>query len=360
MTRVHLLSDPDVAFNAFAFQYPLLRHRQAIERRGFDLRIFQSPEEGMADCDVLILEGQHVTLSSAWRRDPEDVLSRIDEWRQIAGEVLWVDTTASTWTPHARALPHVDRFYKGQILADRDRYGERFYGGRIFSDHYHREYGVEDDDGFYADSIPADQRSKLGVAWNSALANYSMFRPVVSRVYRALHWPGVLVMPIRWGTPSTDRSVDVSARFGAGKALASVGFQRQRMLERLPEHVPTNRLSRWRYFRELRDAKMTLSPFGWGEKCYRDYEALLSGSLLVKPDVSHMETWPAIYREDAMVSLDWDLEELPEILEKIAADYEEYLPRAETAQQIYRRHLVGPEAEELFIERFEDVLAGRI
>ena len=29
-----------------------------------------------------------------------------------------------------------------------------------------------------------------------------------------------------------------------------------------------------------------LSPFGWGEICYRDFEAALNGMLLIKPDMN--------------------------------------------------------------------------
>ena len=37
------------------------------------------------------------------------------------------------------------------------------------------------------------------------------------------------------------------------------------------------------YYRIMADTKVILSPFGWGEFCYRDYEALLCGCIVVKP-----------------------------------------------------------------------------
>ena len=48
-----------------------------------------------------------------------------------------------------------------------------------------------------------------------------------------------------------------------------------------------------------------LSPFGYGEICFRDFEAVLSGALLLKPDCGHLETWPDIYGEGTYVPLDW-------------------------------------------------------
>ena len=53
-----------------------------------------------------------------------------------------------------------------------------------------------------------------------------------------------------------------------------------------------------------------LSPFGWGEICYRDFEAAIGGSMLIKPDMSHLSTWPNIYASDMYKSLKWDFSDL--------------------------------------------------
>ena len=37
------------------------------------------------------------------------------------------------------------------------------------------------------------------------------------------------------------------------------------------------------YYQIMMDTKMIYSPFGWGEFCYRDYEAILCGCVLMKP-----------------------------------------------------------------------------
>lgn len=44
----------------------------------------------------------------------------------------------------------------------------------------------------------------------------------------------------------------------------------------------------------LCNAYSCLSPWGNGEYCYRDYEALLCGALLLKPDTAYAETWPPL------------------------------------------------------------------
>jgi hypothetical protein len=43
--------------------------------------------------------------------------------------------------------------------------------------------------------------------------------------------------------------------------------------------------------------KLIFSPFGWGEINYGDFEGILSGDALVKPAMSHLQTWPELYVE---------------------------------------------------------------
>ena len=67
------------------------------------------------------------------------------------------------------------------------------------------------------------------------------------------------------------------------------------------------------YIRQLRMSKISLSPFGQGEICFRDYEAIQYGTLLIKPNQSIVNTYPNIFIEDETyvgVNLDWsNLEE---------------------------------------------------
>ena len=43
----------------------------------------------------------------------------------------------------------------------------------------------------------------------------------------------------------------------------------------------------------MRHSRICISPFGYGEICWRDFEAILCGCLVVKPDMSHVETNPS-------------------------------------------------------------------
>jgi len=74
------------------------------------------------------------------------------------------------------------------------------------------------------------------------------------------------------------------------------------------------RISQKEYNQELRNSKACISPFGYGEICWRDFEALSFRCLLIKPDMSHVETWPNIYRPyETYLPVKWDFQNLKEI-----------------------------------------------
>ena len=45
----------------------------------------------------------------------------------------------------------------------------------------------------------------------------------------------------------------------------------------------------------MHSTRVVPSPFGTGEVCFRDFECFLAGAALLKPDMSHMESWPDYY-----------------------------------------------------------------
>jgi len=56
--------------------------------------------------------------------------------------------------------------------------------------------------------------------------------------------------------------------------------------------------SRSKYLTSIYNSKIIVSPWGCGEVCYRDFEALAAGCILLKPDTGFVETWPDIFIND--------------------------------------------------------------
>jgi len=77
--------------------------------------------------------------------------------------------------------------------------------------------------------------------------------------------------------------------------------------------MPEARVTRDEYYQEMMRSKICISPFGYGEICWRDFEAGLCGCLLIKPDMSHVETNPDIFKPyKTYVPVKWDFSDLEE------------------------------------------------
>src|SRR5690606_31733309 len=92
--------------------------------------------------------------------------------------------------------------------------------------------------------------------------------------------------------------------------------------------IPTRR-----YRQELANTRICVSPFGYGEVCYRDFEAVAAGCVLAKPDMSHVRTEPDIYiPHETYIPFRLDLSDLHEALQPYLADPARCAALAEAAR----------------------------
>jgi hypothetical protein len=52
------------------------------------------------------------------------------------------------------------------------------------------------------------------------------------------------------------------------------------------------------YDSTMKSSKIVVSPWGFGETAYRDYEALYAGAVLLKPDSNFVNSWPKIFENN--------------------------------------------------------------
>jgi len=68
------------------------------------------------------------------------------------------------------------------------------------------------------------------------------------------------------------------------------------------------------YFALSNYAKVIVSPWGYGELCYRDYEAYFDECTLVKPDTSHVETLGNIFEKGRYLPCSYMFDDLEETI----------------------------------------------
>jgi len=358
VTRIHVLSRGFQTPNGRAFLFPLTVWRRALAEYGLDCRIFHTPSPALTDCDALLVDSKF--HRDRWSNDKPAVLAEFSEWAARC-RVIYCDTTDSSGWLQPDLLPIVHRYAKAQMLRDRGGYLKPLYGHSSYAEYYHVKFNVDDSQPEWSSPVVDPKLlDKLCVSWNSGLADYSLYGPARMALYDWLPAASLLRFPDAIASPSSARPRDVSARFGTAYARASVAAQRRLIKDKLATyHLDTAKLSRRAYFAELQASKVVVSPFGYGEITLKDFEVLLTGGLLLKPDMSHMETWPDLFRADeTMLAHRWDLSDLSEVLERALGDPSRLGALAEAGQKVYRAHTSTPGAAVLFADHLRSIVTA--
>jgi hypothetical protein len=304
------------------------------------------------------------------RREPRDLapgeLDLIKKLRDKYRTIVFLCGQPEAGTNRLDLLPYVDRLFYKSVFADPQNYLKDLYAKNLFADYYHNNYHVSDKGTEYRYSpvLNGEDIGRIELSWNIGVGDYPR-----------RHWPQRMgTAAARAGLPGLGRLFKTGRRrappdfSGAARPIAvharidpvsceSIAYQRRLFLERIAGNslFLTGIVPQHRYYRELYDSKITLSPFGWGEVCFRDFEAIISGSLLLKPDMSHVKTWPDVYIPwETYVPLKWDGTDIIEKAETYLGNDRERSRIAQNAWEQYNAQLAG--LEDRFASLFLDLL----
>jgi len=265
-------------------------------------------------------------------------------------------------------LPFVDRFFYKSVFSNRGDYVKNLYGKNLFADYYHKSYGITDNPEYLTcGEARKEDAEKPELSWNIGVGTYPRFHwpqrmgTILARagmadlgrliggkpLSRAEH-PGFISDKSPQDFSGSKRRIAVHARIDP-VVCPSIAYQRRLFLDCIEKFDPEKReffvtgmAPQKQYYRELKESKIVLSPFGWGEVCFRDFEAILSGALLFKPSMSHMITWPNVYiPHETYIPLKWDGSDLLEQTERYLDDERERNRIAANAYEQYRNELAG-------------------
>lgn len=286
----------------------------------------------------------------------EETLNKL---RKSFNQVYFLDDNAGADSTHFEFIEQLDGYYKTKLLVDNDTYKRRIYSRQVFADYYHRKYGIWNEDDNYRDPVrDFEQIKKLRAAFNLGYGMYPKpFRRSLPRIggklSSSLHKfqymkpffqfrHRKLIHQLSKKVDYKKKDLKVSARFKYQSYPKSIGYQRylyDRLLKDQP-HFLTGYIPLKDYLKEIQNIFVTLSPFGYGEVCFRDFEAIINGSLLLKPDMSHVETYPDIYRPyETYVPVSWDGEDLLDKVDHILTNPSSYYDIIENSRNVYRDSL---------------------
>jgi hypothetical protein len=306
---------------------------------------------------------EYLIIVRRYLKPPVTDLDEMVRLRARYRRIFFLNGNAGGGLHRPEVLPYVDRFYNKALFTDHALYQNELYGGELFTHRNQEEYGIQDQDPVIPGALTASDLTKLHLHWNIGVGDFPRKR-VLQRL-------GVALARAPGGGPSPARAVmhrremldpappapvpagsvryDVNARLGT-PGYPTIAYHRKRLSGILDDAsqrrgwtVARDRVSPRQYLVDMQRSRVTFSPFGWGEVCFRDFEAVRAGSLLVKPDMSHLRTWPDIFVPgETYVPVRWDGSDLEETIST-------YLENETT------RNRIVAAAHQRFREQLQDV-----
>jgi hypothetical protein len=323
---------------------PVVRSRAVLAQAGYDFAVQAVPKDAHLTDVVRAQRPDVALLLTFWAHTTSYVQLCVQMAREGLGgrgSVAIFETFDPSNSPHLEVLPLVDAYLKKVVFADPRAYTRQYLGGYVVTDRLCNELGYDIGRHELGSLGAADQLHKVRLSWSFGAS------PQYSRLLRV----GTLLSR-RWSR----REIDVSCRLGAsvdqlllrGEDLRQMNWYRRHRLEALRAIraagtgvacSSADRCSRRQYLMELYRTKIVVSPFGYGELCYRDYEAVCCGALLMKPDVSHLRTRPDVFvAGETYVPVRWDFADVPEKLRYYLANPEEAARIAGNATRVMRNY----------------------
>jgi hypothetical protein len=200
--------------------------------------------------------------------------------------------------------------FKNTLLSDISLYKRNWVNGRMY-------WGEGDYSVPYIDDI-IDRIKLSGANWLSTI------RPT-------------------WYQYSPDKKYDVSCMFSWGdtdnyeyEKLTSTYYDehRRNLLNKLSnttfnvvKREKGIRIPQSQFYENMYNSKIVMAPIGYGEMAVRDIEAASFGSVLIKPDMSHIQSHPYIYKDnETYIACKYDWSDVEEKIDYVLSNYKQLQP----------------------------------
>lgn len=324
-TRLFIYHHPnDISWSQI---YPYFHYAEQFER-DYGLVIRTAPIEGLLAGDAGI--DADIVMFQPWFTEPgARVVAAIERYRKRAphAKMIFLDGAAHTDLRHGHDVAgSIDLYLRKALFHDRQQFLQPFVGDTNLTQYYGNLYGIDMPTTDW--HVPPRLLDNLGIAPNFLTAPYLM-DGFLGQSPDFSHRPIDLHSRIAIkGTPwyqEMRRHADDAAKTIQGIKL-----------------TPSGRIPKSEFLREMRASKLCWSPFGYGELCWRDLEAFVTGAVLVKPDMGHLETRPDLYRaHETYLPVKWDYSNLAEVVHDALAQPGKMRAIAEAAFSVGRNYLTS-------------------
>ena len=360
---------------------PLLWSKKELLKVGYELEFLKSPSlyvikkdylklkidyqkefSKIKNRDIVFLAFHHMSYFCAI--DIDERCNMLKKIKRNCNTLVWLDCADSTGTCMFDVLPYVDIYLKKQLLKDRSNYTKNFLGQRKYVDYYVNKYNLPIPENDIKSEITLDLEdvNKLDVSWNVSLWNMSCASKfeVLKNIFaiNTFHKDQIR-------KPSKNRRLYIFFNGQIPKESSAIAYQRRQAIEiiqrvnRIECQAPVERIEHSEYVNNFRNSICSISPFGYGEICNRDFEAFMFGNCLIKPSMEEIETFPNLFiKNKTYIPIDWDFEVLPSIIEQLYLEDKKdfFYNIAIEGQKEFLKYTCSKERKELFVKHIDEVL----
>lgn len=318
--RLLIFHDPNRI--SFSQVYPFIFYEDKLFEQ-YSIEVRCQPFSDLIEGKVGQLPQADIILLQPWFTTPPDDLKRAFDTinnHNPHAELSFMDSYAHNDLRLAKYFPDDLKFYlKKSLFKDLDNYLKPRRGDTNLNEYYSDLYEVPAT--LIDFKTPKEILPKLRLSPNFFTA------------------PHFLEQFGNSVPPQKGRPLDVHARLGS---RGSPWYQAMRensikTIRSIPNVIISGEtgIAFPKYMEELRNARLCFSPFGYGELCWRDIEAIQTGATLIKQNMDHLQTLPNLYEADVTyLPIKWDFSDLEEVVQKALTDI---ALREHLANEAYQR-----------------------
>ena len=299
MIKVKLI-EPDIHRNEIAYR-PYIWAQHILQEVGIELTTGDSYDYALIGQASYI--DKTLTLNDSVEKGLEFLSNITGDYILLDGQ----DSTSMIGTIDVFRKSNAKLFLKNTLLNDLDLYKQGWANGRIY-------WGPGD----Y--SVPDIDELKGKIKLSGA------------------NWVGT-IKPT-WHNYDSNKQYDVACMFSWGD-VKNYEYQnftsqyyddhRRILLERL-ESTNYNvikrekgiRIPQQQFYQNMYNSKIVMAPIGYGEMAVRDIEAASFGSVLIKPDVSYVNSTPFLYDDgETYIACKYDWSDVEEKIDYVLSNWKE-------------------------------------
>lgn len=355
--QISVLSPQSIYTNSRGLMTPLLLWKNNLKKININVKFFKESFK-LSEGDILIVDSKYHRFK--WANNVSKIYIDFIKFKKKFNKIIYCDTADSSGWIQKEIFDYVDQYWKAQILKNKKKYYEKMYDRRIYTDFYFKNYNIFDNDEDFSDTnLEEKDLNKIKVFWNTSLSDFSKNSHLFNRLYHISRLRYFLKFKRNKLVDFDKKNLDLFSRFNVNNYRATINFHRQETLRVIKNKYELNigKISRKNYYEELLKSKISISPFGWGEIAYRDYESFISKTLLLKPNLDHMLTWPNLFiKNETYIDFNWNFDNLNAKIEMILDNYNHYQSVVENAYDTYKKFTYNKNAHKIFINHFSKLV----